>query len=60
MLPSDEEMEVIAVEILVHDLAETVQTLIEANKARPDLIAENRDDILESASKIFQEIGAIQ
>lgn len=57
---SDEQLEEAYIEMAIHDFEEICAALIQANTLRPEVILQNRDDIIETTTQLLRGIGAIQ
>jgi|DEB0MinimDraft_3_1074331.scaffolds.fasta_scaffold00291_19 hypothetical protein len=57
---SKKEMEVVAVEMAVNDLAQVLDYLVGMHSQKPDVIAPYRDDIVEEISAFIDEMGIKQ
>ena len=61
MIPTEKEaFEVIAFETLLYELEQISMSFAGFNEVRPDLVMENRDEIVEIVSRLLQDIGAVQ
>lgn len=57
---SDEQLEEAYIEMAIHDFEGICAVLIESNSIRPDVILQNRDEIIDMTTKLLRGIGAVQ